>query len=261
MMMLTTIAGLVLGFLLIIFSIIGKGNFALILPFINIPSVLIVFGCSIAALLVNHTFGNVFSGLAGIRYAFRRKLPSADETIDALVKMAIKARKEGFMGLRTEVGGKDPFLDLGVELMADGTAPDVILEILESKAASQAEVITKKERIWRDLSVYCPMFGMIGTLIGLVLMLRGLTDPSTIGPSMAIALITTFYGILIAGLVCIPIAGKIHHYSEALALIRQLIMTGILSIQSGNNSKIVEEKLKAQVPELKAPKAAGKTPA
>lgn len=248
-MAITTIVGLILGFFLIVISIAGEEGLAVLLPFLNFPSFLIVVGCSFAALLVNHTFGEILRGVMAFKYALKRSPTSPDEIIDLLVKMAVKARKEGFMGLREETtGGKHPLLDLGVGLMADGTDPQLIREILETKAASQTETITRNERIWRDLSVYCPMFGMIGTLIGLVLMLRGLTDPATIGPSMAIALITTFYGIVIAGLVCIPIAGKIHYYSQMLGLLRELILTGILSIQSGNNSKIVEEKLRAQLP-------------
>jgi chemotaxis protein MotA len=91
------------------------------------------------------------------------------------------------------------------------------------------------------------MFGMIGTLIGLVLMLRGLSDPATIGPAMALALITTFYGILIAGIFCLPIAGKIHNYNDRIAVLRTLIIEGILSVQAGDNSQIVQAKLNAHI--------------
>ena len=247
-MAITTIIGLVFGFLLIAWAI-GGTNFSLILPFLDFPSFLIVVGCSICALLTNYTFKEIVAGFMSVRYAFRRTPPSPDDVIALLVKTAVKARKEGFAGLASETtNGKYPLLDLGLGLMADGTAPELVQEILESKSDTQGDVLSKNERIWRDLSVYGPMFGMLGTLIGLVLMLRGLSDPTTIGPSMAIALVTTFYGIIIAGVLALPLAGKINNYSQRLALQRKLIILGLLSVQSGNNSRIVEEKLKAQVP-------------
>jgi chemotaxis protein MotA len=171
-----------------------------------------------------------------------------ESVVELLVKMAIKARREGFLSLRDEVPKENiPLLGIGIGLLADGTDPEISREILETSAASEAAQISLYEMLWRDLSVYGPMFGMLGTLIGLVLMLRSLSDPAAIGPAMALALITTFYGVIIAGIICLPIAGKLRNYNERMGALRVLIIEGLLSIQAGDNSHIVEEKLKARL--------------
>jgi chemotaxis protein MotA len=162
--------------------------------------------------------------------------------------MAIKARKEGFLALRDEATKSNlPILNLGVRLIADGTDPEITRDILETASGTEENQLATNERIWRDLAIYGPMFGMLGTLMGLVLMLRNLSDPSTIGPAMALALITTFYGVIVAGVICLPVAGKIHIYNERTTLLRTLLIEGLISIQGGDNSHIVEEKLKAYI--------------
>ncbi|MFH1848105.1 MAG: MotA/TolQ/ExbB proton channel family protein [Candidatus Omnitrophota bacterium] len=243
--MLSTILGLVLSLGIMALAIMSK-DAKLILLFLDLPSAMIVMGCSFAALMTNFTFPELFEGMKSMQYAFKKMPPPPSEVIDLMVNLAVKARREGMLGLQTETtNGRFPMLDLGVGLLADGTDPESTAQILETSSSAGALKEAKGERLWRDLSVYAPMFGMMGTLIGLILMLRGLSDPSTIGPAMAIALVTTLYGVIVAGLFCLPLAGKIHNYFQRVALLRELIIEGILSIQAGNNSQIISEKLKA----------------
>jgi len=247
-MAITTILGLVLSSLFILFGIMTRGGIAKVIIFIDPGSLMLVLGASIASLITNYTFHEIWSATKAVKFAFLPKPTAPEAIIDLLVKMAIKARREGFLSLREEAAGqKDALMSLGVGLLADGTDPEITREVLETAGASEASAMASNERVWRDLSVYTPMFGMIGTLIGLVLMLRGLSDPATIGPAMALALITTFYGILIAGIFCLPIAGKIRNYNERIAVLRTLIIEGLLSIQAGDNSQSVEARLKAHI--------------
>jgi chemotaxis protein MotA len=141
--------------------------------------------------------------------------------------------------------GRYPLLDIGVDLVADGTDPGITRGIMETVSDYLQMKIGADERIWRDVGVYAPLYGMVGTLVGLIMLLRTLTDPATIAPNMSIALMTTFYGILLAGLVCMPVAGKIRVYNTNMALSREIIIEGIASIQAGDNSQIVQEKLRA----------------
>lgn len=247
-MALASIVGLLMAFSLIIWTIATQGGIARVISFLEFGPFILVFGCSIASLITNYTFKEILSALKSVKYLFAAKPTAPEKIIDLLVKMAIKARKEGFLSLREEATKvKLPLFGLGIGLIADGTDPEVTRGILETAANSEATQISLSETIWRDLSIYAPMFGMLGTIIGLIIMLRSLTDPASIGPAMSLALITTLYGILIAGIVCIPVAGKIRNYNERLSLVRTLIIEGLLSVQAGDNSHIVEEKLKAYV--------------
>ncbi len=248
-MALTTVVGLFMSFGLVLWAIATQGGITRIASFVDIPSVILVLGCTIASLITNYTFKEIWAGLKSIKYLFKPKPAAQQEIIKLLVNMAIKTRKEGFLSLREEAAKNNniSLLNLGIGLIADGTDPEVTQDILINAANSESSEIGVSETIWRDLSVYAPMFGMLGTIIGLIIMLRSLTDPASIGPAMSLALITTLYGIMIAGIICLPIAGKIHNYNERLSLIRTLIIEGLLAIQAGDNSHIVEEKLKSHL--------------
>jgi len=214
--------------------------------FVNAPSILLVFGCTTAAILINFSFRQILDGLKAFRYTLVSKVISPEEVIDVIVSMAVKARKEGFMSIRgLSTHGRYPLLDIGVDLVADGTDPEVTRGIMETVSDYLHMKISTDERIWRDISVYAPLFGMVGTLVGLIMLLKTLSEPATIAPNMSIALLTTFYGIVLAGLVCMPVAGKIRVYNTNMALSREIIIEGITSIQSGDNSQIVREKLRA----------------
>lgn len=240
-----TIIGVVLIVGIIIMAIFFQGGAETLMQFVNPPSALIVVGCTAGATLINFTGSEILSGLISIKHVLKPKPLDHNEVVDYLTKVAVKARKEGFVSLRDEnTGGNHPLIDTGLSLVADGADPEVIRTVLETQTFSIQKDLGNHERFWRDLSVYLPLFGMTGTLIGLILMLRTLDNPSKIGPGMAIALLTTLYGIVLAGL-CMPIAGKIKNYNNRLTLLNTAIIDGITSIQAGDNSQIVGEKLKS----------------
>ncbi len=244
-MRLSTIIGFILGSCVIFFSIYFRGP-EMLSYFVNLPSIIIVFGGTGAAILINFSFRQIMSGLKAFRYTLVGSVMDPEAVITLIVEMAVKARKEGFMSIRgLSTRGKYPLLDIGVDLVADGTDPGVTRGILETVSDYLQMKIGADERLWRDIGVYSPLYGMVGTLIGLIMLLKTLTDPDTIAPNMSVALMTTFYGIIFAGMVCLPVAGKIRVYNINMALSREIIIEGIASIQAGDNSQIVREKLRA----------------
>lgn len=244
-MRLSTILGFILGVTVIFLSIFLRGP-EMLPYFINAPSFIIVFGGTAAAVMINFSFYQIVSGLKAFRFTMVGKAMDPEAVINLIVEMAVKARKEGFMSIRDlSTKGRYPLLDIGVDLVADGTDPGITRGIMETVSDYLQMKIGADERLWRDVGVYAPLYGMVGTLIGLIMLLRTLTDPQTIAPNMSVALMTTFYGILLAGLVCMPVAGKIRVYNTNMALAREIIIEGIASIQAGDNSQIVREKLRA----------------
>lgn len=244
-MRLSTIIGFACGAMVIFLSIFLRGP-EMLEYFFNAPSIVIVFGGTSAAIMINFSFSQIVSGLKAFRFTLVGSTMDPEAVINLIVEMAVKARKEGFMSIRDlSTKGRYPLLDIGVDLVADGTDPGITRGIMETVSDYLQMKIGADERIWRDTGVYAPLYGMVGTLIGLIMLLRTLTDPSTIAPNMSVALMTTFYGILLAGMVCMPVAGKIRLYNTNMALAREIIIEGIAAIQAGDNSQIVQEKLRA----------------
>lgn len=242
----TTIIGLISGIIVIVLTIYLRGQIEMLRYFVNTPSLLLVFGSTAAAILINFNFRQIIDGLKAFRYTLVSKVVSPETAIEILVEMAVHARKEGFMAIRElSTNGRYPLLDIGVDLVADGTDPQVTRGIMETVSDYLQLKISTDERLWRDISVYTPLFGMVGTLVGLIMLLKTLSEPETIAPNMSVALLTTFYGITFAGLFCMPVAGKIRVYNTNMALSREIIIEGIASIQAGDNSQIVREKLQA----------------
>jgi len=239
----TTLIGIASGVGLVLVAIFMGGGISI---FINIPSMMITFGGTLGATLINFPFSKVMGVLRVVKNAFFYKEISPDEVIKQLVDFATIARREGVLALEQRISSlNDPFLQKGLQLAVDGTPPETIREILRTDIDYLASRHKVGQEIFNAMGTYAPAFGMIGTLIGLIQMLRTLDDPSKIGQGMATALLTTFYGALFANLICLPIAGKLKVRSEEEILSRELIVEGILSIQSGDNPRIVEEKLKA----------------
>lgn len=230
-----------------------------ITTFIHLPSALIVVGGTTAATLINYPLKELLGVMGTVRNAFffEEQLPT--EMIKVLVNFATKARREGILTLEAELESvTDPFLVRGIRLAIDGTAPELIKDILTTELSYVESRHTLGQGIFTMMGTFAPAFGMIGTLIGLIAMLRLLEDPSQIGNGMAIALITTFYGALMANLIFLPLSGKLKTRTESEVLMKEVIIEGILSIQSGDNPRIVEQKLKAFIaPQLRDELSAG----
>ena len=236
-----TIAGILAGFGLIVGTIIvGEGAS----QFIHLPSFMIVFGGSTAATLVNFPMDKVIATFKVAAKAFRKQENKEIEAARKFSELAKLARRDGILALDKQLREiEDPFMKVGLEMAVDGTEPDTILDIMETEITSLKERHKTGQGIFTSLGTYAPAFGMIGTLIGLVKMLGSLDDPSTIGPSMAIALITTFYGAVLGNLVYLPMAGKLKSKSASEIMFKQMIIEGVLSIQKGVHPKNIERKL------------------
>jgi len=238
---LATILGIITAFSLIVIAISTGGGLTL---FINIPSVLIVVGGTLGATLINYPLGRVLQTVGVVKNAFLYKTFDTGELIALLVDFAGKARRDGLLVLQSAVeDAKDPFLNKGIQMAIDGIEPQFIEKILNT----ETEFIEERHRIGAEIFItmgtFAPAFGLIGTLIGLVQMLQSMDDPSTIGPSMAVALLTTFYGAVMANVILMPIAGKLKTRSKEELIVKELTIEGIISIAGGDNPRIVEQKL------------------
>jgi len=246
---LATIIGIVVGVFLILFAILQSGQLT---GFIDIGSIMIVFGGTIGATLINFPLSDVLSVIGVVKKGFLNKPPDPTANIKMLVEFAEVARREGILALEDRIKDiEDPFLKEGIQLAVDGTEPDLMKTILDTEIESLQNRHELGASIMKTMGTYAPAYGMIGTVIGLILMLGTMSDPSTIGPSMAVALITTFYGAVLANLIFLPLAGKLETISSQEVMVKELVREGVLSIQSGDNPRIVEQKLVSFIPPKK----------
>ena len=211
---------------------------------IDPPSMIIVVGGTLSATLIANPLQEVIGLIGVIKCAILTNVPVPTELIERIVGFAETARREGILALEQAIEeGDDPFLSTGVRLAVDGTEPDLIMDILETELQFVQERHEQGQTIIANMGNAAPAFGMIGTLIGLVIMLKNMDDPAAIGPGMAIALLTTMYGAILANIIFGPISAKLKVYSSKEVLAKRMIIEGIMSIQSGDNPRIVEHKL------------------
>jgi chemotaxis protein MotA len=214
--------------------------------FLDVPSAMIVLGGTFGAALIHYRMSDMLGVRRVVKNAFLRRKTSPRETIRLVVEMSRTARRDGLLALESTANRlRDPFLTRGIRLITDGLDPEKVAGILDTELDWLADRHRKGAEILTSMGHFAPAMGMMGTLIGLVQMLMKMSDPSAIGPSMAIALVTTFYGLILANLVFLPIAGKLRTKSGEEMLVKQLIIQGILAIQAGENPRIVEQKLHA----------------
>ena len=243
----TTILGLVLGFGMMVVAIVAAGE--PLGTFSNTSSYLIVFGGAFAAFLVTFPLGRIAKVGGVLRKTFFAKRTPPEAIIRELVGYAEIARRDGILALdRLTAQMKDEFNVRGIELAVDGTDPELVEQIMTAELDTLAERHREGKALFENLARYTPAYGMIGTLIGLVIMLNHMDDPSKIGPGMAVALLTTFYGAVAAYAVFSPMADKLGIRSREEVLTKEIIIRGILSIQSGDNPRVVEQKLNAFLP-------------
>ncbi|MBI4560291.1 MAG: MotA/TolQ/ExbB proton channel family protein [Candidatus Hydrogenedentes bacterium] len=240
-----TVIGLISAIGLTIISIMMGGPAGI---FWNPPSLILVIGGTIASTLINYPLKDVLSVMGTVRKAFIHKSTSPESLIEKLVSFATVARREGILALESHASqAGDEFLERSVQLAIDGTAPELIKDILTTELAFMEDRHSLGQAVLATIGTMAPAYGMIGTLIGLVQMLTTMEDPSKIGAGMSVAILTTLYGALIANMFCIPAAGKLKVRTSNEMLTKEIIIEGILSIQSGDNPRVVEQKLKAFV--------------
>jgi len=239
-----TMIGIVLAFGLVV-SAIGSG----ISSFIDPSSMLIVIGGTIGVLLVGYPLPKCISVIGIVMKTFMYKVDKGSEVIAKLVELAQTVRKDGILALESEVGSiENEFMSKGLQMAIDGQEPSSIEEILYMEMEKVADRHTLGADMFTAIGTYAPSMGMIGTLVGLVLMLQNMSDPSSIGPSMSIALLTTFYGALMANIIFLPMSGKLKTRSKEELLIREIIVVGIQSLVAGENPRIMEQKLLGYLP-------------
>jgi len=239
-----TLIGLVLAFGLVVFAI-GSG----IPSFIDPPSMLIVIGGTVGVVLVSYPLADVLKIIGVIMKTIMYKLPAAKDTIAELVEFSQIVRKEGILALESRVGDvNNPFMAKGLQMAIDGQEPTEIEDILYMEMEKLGARHTKGADIVIQVGTMAPAMGMIGTLVGLVLMLQNMSDPSSIGPSMSIALLTTFYGALIANIVALPMAAKLKSRSKDELMLHEIILTGVQSLVAGENPRVMEQKLLGFLP-------------
>ncbi|MCZ7583428.1 MAG: MotA/TolQ/ExbB proton channel family protein [Deltaproteobacteria bacterium] len=244
-----TIIGLISAFGLIIASILTSGD---VTAFLDVPSVLIVILGSFAVLFVFYPIKDVLSLFKVLAKTVVNRNYEANVHVERLIKFGQLVRTEGILAL--EEAGKDvedPFLKKGLMLAIDGTETEQILTQLEGEIAAIEERHKKGADMLAALGTVSPAMGLIGTLIGLVIMLQNMSDPSAIGPAMAVALLTTFYGAIMANVVFNPMAGKLRARSADESLYNTVIMVGIESISKGDNPRIIESRLNSLLPTSK----------
>jgi chemotaxis protein MotA len=242
----TSVVGLVAG---IVFILLGMQGAAPLIAYFDLVSIFIVVGCTAATYVLSVPLASLKLVLLVGRAAFVQKKINLTEIIPVLVSFAEKARREGLLALEDDIEDlDDDFLKRGIQLVVDGTDPELVKQIMDTQMEHIEDRHAYGQTMYENMATLAPAFGMIGTLIGLVAMLLTMDDPSTIGPSMSIALITTLYGSVIANILFNPIKAKLEIKSQSEILLKKIMLAGMLSIQSGDNPRIVEEKLKAFLP-------------
>ncbi len=250
---LATVAGLIMAFSmmagsLLIMGMEGKGsvNFA---AFIDPPAIMMVIGGGIGVGMVGFPLRSVL-GLPGvIKKVFVSKPENLGLLIEQLVGLAETARRDGLLALESKAADiDDPFIALGIQMAVDGTRPEVIEEVMRSEITAMSARHKEGKKVLELIGRCGPAFGMIATLLGLVLMLGNLSEPETIGPSMAVALIGTLYGALMANLICIPFSEKLAVRSHEEVVAKEIGLRGVLAIQSGDNPRTIQQRLNTYLP-------------
>ena len=246
MMDIATLLGLIAGAIVLCTLILMGGDFRM---FYDIHAVIIIFGGSFAATLIRFPMSAMLHGLPlGAKFAFTLSSLSARDLVDELARIAEIARKQGPVGLE-KVETCEPFLAKGIRYVADGYDLEFIRDNLERDRDNFLLHLNEGSKIYRAIGDCAPAFGMIGTLLGMVQMFSNMSDPSKLGPFMAVALLATLYGALVANLICLPIADKLHGKLIDEETNRTLIIDGILMIRDSKSPTLVREMLLAYLPE------------
>lgn len=235
--------GLAGGIAVIAVTILLSGDLA---GYIDIPSIVCTFGGTISMTVMAYPIKKLKEGFGALKHVFFYKQLEAENIIKSIIDLANVARKEGLLALEEAAQQlSDNFLQKGILLIVDGTDPELVRNILETELSFIEDRHKSNQAVYEFMAAMGPGFGMLGTLIGLINMLANLSDPSSLGPNMAVAIITTLYGSLIANVFCNPVVNKLKLRSSEEILMKEVMLEGMLSIQAGENPRIIEEKLKA----------------
>ena len=234
------------GLLILAIAIAPGSSFA---AFLDYPSLAVVVGGALAACGIAFPLRTLLLTPKVAKKIFMPKSAELRPVITQLVECAEIARRDGVLALENKTQEiEDPFLLLGVQMAVDGADVELIEKILRSEMEAVAQRHKTGKSLMETMGRYAPAFGMIGTLMGLIIMLGNMDNPEAIGPGMAVALITTLYGAVVSNLFFLPFADKLAFYSKREMEVREVILRGILSIQEGDNPRVLEQKLKTYLP-------------
>lgn len=242
-----TILGMIIGVIIVGFGIAtGPDGLASFGNFYDLPSILITFGGSFTVMITSYTFPTLKNGIKGLSLAIKGVKFDEAEIIKSIINLSNVARKEGLLALEEAANNmEDEFIKKGILLIVDGTDPELVRGIMETELSCTEDRHAEVIGFWDNLGAMGPAWGMIGTLIGLVNMLKKLDDINSVGPNMATALLTTLYGSLLVNWLCTPISNKLKANNALEVKMKQVMIEGILSIQAGENPRVIEEKLKS----------------
>jgi len=244
---LATLVGIIGAFGFVVMAMLMGGTIDM---FVDVTSILIVFGGTGFVVMMKYNIGQFFGAVKIAMKAFMFKVDAADDLINKIVEMADAARKGGFLALE-EAEVTNGFMQKGIDMLVDGHDADVVRNTLQNDIRLTSERHERGADIFKNFGDVAPAMGMIGTLIGLVAMLSNMDDPKSIGPAMAVALLTTLYGAVVANMIALPISDKLKLRAAEEKLNRSLILDGVLGIQDGQNPRVIEGILRNYLPESK----------
>lgn len=231
---------------MLIFGIISAAGIGGFPSYLDGPSAIITFGGALAATLCSYSMSDFIAGLKSLLLIFKSPSANTTDIIKKIIELSNVARKDGLLSLEEAAADMDePFLKKGILLVVDGTDPDLVRDIMQAEMDNAEARHKTRMGFWDTLAAMGPAWGMIGTLVGLVNMLNNMSDASSIGPSMAVALITTLYGSLLANWICTPTSNKLKADNAIEMIQKEVMVEGLLSIQAGENPRVIEEKLKS----------------
>lgn len=242
-----SIVGLLACIVMVVFGIItGDDGVAGLWNFVDYKSVLITVGGTFSCTLVFYSIKDFFNSLKAFKIAVKTPTNKDTETIKNIIELSNIARKEGLLALEEAANNlEDEYLKKGILLIVDGSDPELVRAIMETEMVCVENRHKKVISFYETIASMGPAWGMIGTLIGLINMLKNLSDIASVGPNMSIALITTLYGSLLANWIATPIAGKLKYNNDLEIMLKEVTIEGLLSIQAGENPRVIEEKLKS----------------
>lgn len=241
-----TLIGIIVGAVMVVFGILWGNGVSALQNFVDVPSIIITIGGSLSGLIASYNLKDFLGSFKGIGLAFKDPKYDHGATIAKIIELSNVARKEGLLALEEVAQGlDDEFLKKGILLIVDGTEPELVRGILETELMNMDERHRGVAGFFETWAALGPAWGMIGTLIGLINMLKNLSDISSVGPNMSVALITTLYGSLLANWIATPIASKLKYNNDLEIMLKEVTIEGLLSIQAGENPRVIEEKLKS----------------
>lgn len=243
-----SLVGLVVAFCLMLAAIMISPGSSLA-AFVDYPSIMVVVGGGLSATLVCFPLKRFLALPNVLKKIFLNKPVDVPALIETIVGLAETARRDGLLALESKLEEIDnPFIVLGIQMAVDGTPPEVIEDVMRSEMQAVANRHRDGKNLMDQMGKLFPAFGMIGTLMGLIIMLGNMDDPASIGPGMAVALLTTLYGAVLANVMFIPFGEKLSLCSKEEMRSREIIIRGVMGIQSGDNPRVIEQKLSTFIP-------------